>query len=100
MGLYSDPVELNDDGIAIPYFFFLKKIPYGEIKSIRKVSFWKSLLLGMRLFKAPMYSTGALSSSVVVIETKNSVIALSPKDPDHFIKMVSNRIKLCQTRLE
>jgi hypothetical protein len=94
VGLLSEPVEINDEGICIPIFFVPKTIRYSEIKSIRKVPFWKAFLEGLNPFRPPMYSTGGISRYVVLIETKkNRLIAVSPRDGDEFIRMVTNRLK-------
>jgi hypothetical protein len=93
VGFFSDPVEINDKGICVLFFFFPKTIHYSEIKSIRSVSLWKALLETINPLKPPLYFGGTVLSSLILIETKNLRFIVSPKDGDHFVRMVLNRLR-------
>jgi len=93
MDLFST-CQITSEGVRISYLFFTKTIPISEIKSIRKMSLGKAFIRSMNPFRLPMWTIGSPSlSGLVLIETvKNRVIALSPKDGDEFVKLVSSHL--------
>lgn len=91
MATYSD-CQITADGVNLQVFFFAKTIAFSEIKSIRKVPFWKALLECMRPFKPPIYFGGGICSYYVLIETAKSRFAVHPREGDKFVRLVSNHL--------
>jgi hypothetical protein len=87
--------EATDDGVRISILFIPWTIPYAKIVSVRRVSFWDSLLKGLDIFRPPMINAaGSVFANLVLIETtKRQFITVTPESPDHFIRQITNRLK-------
>jgi hypothetical protein len=92
--IFFSECQITDKGIQINVLFFSRTIPFGEIKSLRKVPFWRAILESMNPRQPTLWSTGDLSlGGVVIIETtKNSRISVSPRNSDEFVRIVSSHL--------
>jgi hypothetical protein len=91
---FSD-CQITEDGVCLQVFFFTKTIAFSDIKSVQKVPFWKVMLEGMHPFKPPMYCNGAVfCSDYVIIETRKLRYAVTVRDGDKFVRLVSSHLTI------
>ncbi len=88
--------EIANKGVTIWILGFPKRIPFGEIRSIQKVSYWRAILESVNLFKPAMWGQWNMSLfGVVLIETiDRRRWAISPKNRDEFVKLISNHLTI------
>ena len=87
--------EITNEGVRIRVWGFPKMIQFGDIKSIQRVSYWRVVLESMNLLKPAMWGLWNMSlSGGVLIETvDNRRWAISPKNRDEFVKLVSSHLR-------
>ena len=95
MNFFSN-CQITDKGVQIRVLFITRTIAFSDIKTIRKVPFWKVVIEGMNLFKPPLWTTGDVAlGGVVLIETlKGGRVAISPHDADEFVRIVSGHLTI------
>jgi hypothetical protein len=88
--------EITNEGVRIRFLGFPKTIPFCDIKSIQKVSYWRAVLESMNLFKPAMWGLWKMSLfGVVLIETIDGRRwPISPRNRDEFVKLVSNHLTI------
>jgi hypothetical protein len=95
-------VILTDSGLEVPGLLVLNKkvICYSDVKSVRKLSFYASILF---LFKVSVLSVWTRPfGDVVAIEFKsppqyNKYLLITPGDASLFVEQLQQRIKNAQT---
>jgi hypothetical protein len=88
--------EITNQGVTIRVLGFPKRILFSDIKKIEKVSYGRAALESMNPFKPAMWGLWNMSLfGVVLIETTDCRRwAVSPKNRDEFISLVSKHLMI------